>query len=447
MESARLEERRHRESNDGSYRDDEAHKQQQQQRRLWAAADAEKDSGFSDTSSDCRSVLRRVIPDSAADPAVAPSPAPPPAPPPTTQEGPFQPATATQAFPGFIQPFYIVGYGQGLMGTQLISAPLQPCWPQPLGIAAAPPAPQFLFIQPQLAAATPSAGSRASEPAAAGIIGGGCSGKRAGAARPLRPPTIYPKIAPYPQRRIEDAAPTGGGQLPSGPAVEGDDVRAAASSPLAFGGCAAPSRRAARSSCEQTLSPALGVAPSSEQPNATAVAHVPTAQASPIHAVPVGSPTPTQTAGVGALLLPSPLRLPPSPSAAGDSYDRSDNVDDDDDAGDHEWPGCAAASPKARKGQSQRRHRHSAPNRRQHDLRFRNTVEILNSSGLMEATLRFKTLLQQSAATRRDIQQLREHARLFCEAARVGDPGACLRVQEAMLRSGAYPGLSSLVHT
>ncbi|XP_032819881.2 CLOCK-interacting pacemaker [Petromyzon marinus] len=438
MEAARLEERRHRESNDGSYRDDEAHKQQ---RRRWAAADAEKDSGFSDTSSDCRSVVRRVIPDSATDPTVAPSPAPPPAPPPTTQEGPFQPATPTQAFPGFIQPFYIVGYGQGLMGTQLISAPLQSCWPQPLGIAAAPPAPQFLFIQPQLAA-TPSAGSCAAEPTAAGINGGDCSGKRAGAARPLRPPTIYPKIAPYPQRRIEDAAPTGGGQLPSGPAVERDDVSAAASSPLAV-----PSRRVARSSCEQTLSPALGVAPSSEQPNATAVAHVPTAQASPIHAVPVGSPTPTQTAGVGALLLPSPLRLPPSPSAAGDSYDHTDDVDDDDDAGDHEWPGRAAASPKARNGQSQRRHRHSAPNWRQHDLRFRNTVEILNSSGLMEATLRFKTLLQQSAATRRDIQQLREHARLFCEAARVGDPGACLRVQEAMLRSGAYPGLSSLVQT
>ncbi|KAJ8256365.1 hypothetical protein COCON_G00185170 [Conger conger] len=78
--------------------------------------------------------------------------------------------------------------------------------------------------------------------------------------------------------------------------------------------------------------------------------------------------------------------------------------------------------------------------------RFLNTVEILSQSGLLDATLRTQELLRQSAATERDIAQLRRHAQLLCRAARAGPraPEACGRLLRAMARSGCYPALSGL---
>ncbi|XP_051900231.1 CLOCK-interacting pacemaker [Pristis pectinata] len=70
--------------------------------------------------------------------------------------------------------------------------------------------------------------------------------------------------------------------------------------------------------------------------------------------------------------------------------------------------------------------------------RFRNTVEILNRSGLLEITLRTKELIRQNGTTQRQINELKEHAQLFCSAVRSRDPLDILRLQEAMKCSGAY---------
>ncbi|XP_059807355.1 CLOCK-interacting pacemaker-like [Hypanus sabinus] len=70
--------------------------------------------------------------------------------------------------------------------------------------------------------------------------------------------------------------------------------------------------------------------------------------------------------------------------------------------------------------------------------RFRNTVEILNRSGLLEITLRTKELIRQNSNTQRQISELKEHARLFCSAMRSRDPTDIHRLQEAMKHSGAY---------
>ncbi|KAI1893745.1 hypothetical protein AGOR_G00126840 [Albula goreensis] len=77
--------------------------------------------------------------------------------------------------------------------------------------------------------------------------------------------------------------------------------------------------------------------------------------------------------------------------------------------------------------------------------RFLNTVEILSQSGLLDITLRTQELLRQSAATERDIAQLRHHAQLLCQAAQAGTqgPAAWDRLLQAMAESGRYPGLCS----
>lgn len=70
--------------------------------------------------------------------------------------------------------------------------------------------------------------------------------------------------------------------------------------------------------------------------------------------------------------------------------------------------------------------------------RFRNTMVILNRSGLLEITLRTKELIRQYGSTQRQINELKEHARMFCCAVRSSDPRDILRLQEAMKCSGAY---------
>ncbi|XP_048837400.1 CLOCK-interacting pacemaker isoform X2 [Brienomyrus brachyistius] len=75
--------------------------------------------------------------------------------------------------------------------------------------------------------------------------------------------------------------------------------------------------------------------------------------------------------------------------------------------------------------------------------RFLNTVEILSQSGLLDITMRTQELLRQSAATERDIAQLRYHTQLLCQAAHEG-PGAYgtwEKLCRAMVESGWYPAL------
>ncbi|XP_035241063.1 CLOCK-interacting pacemaker [Anguilla anguilla] len=78
--------------------------------------------------------------------------------------------------------------------------------------------------------------------------------------------------------------------------------------------------------------------------------------------------------------------------------------------------------------------------------RFLNTVEILSQSGLLDITLRTQELLRQSAATERDIAQLRHHAHLLCQASQAGlhAPAAWDKLLQAMAESGRYPNLGCL---
>ncbi|XP_067412620.1 CLOCK-interacting pacemaker-like [Emydura macquarii macquarii] len=70
--------------------------------------------------------------------------------------------------------------------------------------------------------------------------------------------------------------------------------------------------------------------------------------------------------------------------------------------------------------------------------RFHNTMEILRKSGLLGVTLRTKELIRQNSSTQREIAELREHTRLFCEAVQSNNMQAWARLQEAMNLSASY---------
>ncbi|XP_067085430.1 CLOCK-interacting pacemaker-like [Osmerus mordax] len=77
--------------------------------------------------------------------------------------------------------------------------------------------------------------------------------------------------------------------------------------------------------------------------------------------------------------------------------------------------------------------------------RFLNTAEILSQSGLLAITLRTKDLQRQSAATERDIAQLRQHAHLLCLAVQALGPGTgpsrMDTLLQAMDQSGCYSSM------
>ncbi|KAH1181262.1 hypothetical protein KIL84_002196 [Mauremys mutica] len=70
--------------------------------------------------------------------------------------------------------------------------------------------------------------------------------------------------------------------------------------------------------------------------------------------------------------------------------------------------------------------------------RFHNTVEILRKSGLLGVTLRTKELIRQNSSTQREIAELREHARLLCEAMQSNNSQTWARLQAAMSLSASY---------
>lgn len=70
--------------------------------------------------------------------------------------------------------------------------------------------------------------------------------------------------------------------------------------------------------------------------------------------------------------------------------------------------------------------------------RFQNTLVVLHKSGLLEITLKTKELIRQNQATQVELDQLKEQTQLFIEAARSRAPQAWARLQ-ASLTLGAGP--------
>ncbi|XP_029956021.1 CLOCK-interacting pacemaker-like isoform X2 [Salarias fasciatus] len=150
----------------------------------------------------------------------------------------------------------------------------------------------------------------------------------------------------------------------------------------------------------------------------------------------VGSPS------ISSSQTPSPPSLSDSPSS---SSPPSSSL-----------PSSTATSPRhpAGGGSSARHSATAGSSARQR--RFLNTAEILQQSGLLAITLRTKELLKQNAATDRELAQLRQHTQLLCQAAWGGQGGqvgpggqrwssktsdSLNKLLQTMSESGSYPGL------
>lgn len=64
--------------------------------------------------------------------------------------------------------------------------------------------------------------------------------------------------------------------------------------------------------------------------------------------------------------------------------------------------------------------------------RFCNTYNILSKSGLLDITLRTKELLRQNQSTQNDLDQLRKHTDIFLQALQTGDTSVCMKLLSSL---------------
>ncbi|XP_055989606.1 CLOCK-interacting pacemaker [Sorex fumeus] len=78
-----------------------------------------------------------------------------------------------------------------------------------------------------------------------------------------------------------------------------------------------------------------------------------------------------------------------------------------------------------------------AEQRQSRHRRFQNTLVVLHRSGLLEITLKTKELIRQNQATQVELEQLKEQTQLFLEAAKSRAPQAWAKLQASLM---AGPG-------
>ncbi|XP_019118791.2 CLOCK-interacting pacemaker [Larimichthys crocea] len=79
-----------------------------------------------------------------------------------------------------------------------------------------------------------------------------------------------------------------------------------------------------------------------------------------------------------------------------------------------------------------REHNHSDSDADTKRKRFCNTYNILSNSGLLDIVLRTKELHRQNRRTQNDLDQLKEHTDLFLQAVRSGDTSMCVKLQSSL---------------
>lgn len=78
-----------------------------------------------------------------------------------------------------------------------------------------------------------------------------------------------------------------------------------------------------------------------------------------------------------------------------------------------------------------------AEQRQSRHRRFQNTLVVLHKSGLLEITLKTKELIRQNQATQVELEQLKEQTQLFLEAAKSKAPQAWAKLQASLMSAGS----------
>ncbi|TNM95110.1 hypothetical protein fugu_017869 [Takifugu bimaculatus] len=79
--------------------------------------------------------------------------------------------------------------------------------------------------------------------------------------------------------------------------------------------------------------------------------------------------------------------------------------------------------------------------------RFCNTYNILSKSGLLDIALRTKELHRQNRRTQTDLEQLKEHTDLFLQALYSGDASICIKLQARLQEEGGERAAQALSKT
>ncbi|XP_006864837.1 PREDICTED: uncharacterized protein KIAA1737 homolog [Chrysochloris asiatica] len=357
-----------------------------------ATAESDKDSGFSDGSSECLSSAEQM---EAEDMLSALG---------WSREDRLRQSskTANTSFPT-LSPMVVmknVLVKQGSSSSQLQSWTVQPSFEV---ITAQP---QLLFLHP---------------PVPSPISPGHAGEKKSDSRNYLPILNSYTKIAPHPGKR----------SIALGPEEQGES-------------------RMPKKSCTERLGPSVsssesakpGAVPSSPSPPAPSSAKL--AEDSSLQGVPSqvagGSPQTLQPVSSSHVAKAPRLTFtsPASPVCASDSTlhglesssplsPRSANYSSPLWAAEH-----LCRSPELFTEQRQSKHR-----------RFQNTLVVLHKSGLLEITLKTKELIRQNQATQVELDQLKEQTQLFIEATKSRAPQAWAKLQ-ASLTSGASQAASDL---
>uniref|UniRef100_A0A8D1N2B6 CLOCK interacting pacemaker n=1 Tax=Sus scrofa TaxID=9823 RepID=A0A8D1N2B6_PIG len=81
-----------------------------------------------------------------------------------------------------------------------------------------------------------------------------------------------------------------------------------------------------------------------------------------------------------------------------------------------------------------------AEQRQSKHRRFQNTLVVLHRSGLLEITLKTKELIRQNQATQVELDQLKEQTRLLVEAAKSRAPQAWAKLQASLMSRSGHAG-------
>ncbi|XP_006990369.2 CLOCK-interacting pacemaker [Peromyscus maniculatus bairdii] len=81
-----------------------------------------------------------------------------------------------------------------------------------------------------------------------------------------------------------------------------------------------------------------------------------------------------------------------------------------------------------------------AEQRQSKHRRFQNTLVVLHKSGLLEITLKTKELIRQNQATQVELDQLKEQTRMFIEATKSRAPQAWAKLQASLTSGSSHSG-------
>ncbi|XP_044518039.1 CLOCK-interacting pacemaker [Gracilinanus agilis] len=348
-----------------------------------AATDSDKDSGFSDGSSECLSSAEQMDSEDMLNTLSWHG-----------EDGPRQNSTiASNSFPA-LSPMVVmknVLVKQGRNSSHLQSWTVQPSF-------------EVISAQPQLVFLHPSVPPPVSPHPA---------GEKKNDSRNYLPIlNSYTKIAPHPGKRALALNPEERGEtgvqkrvcterhrtsLSSTGLTKTSILSSNPSTPMP------PSTKLAQDSVQQSLSSLVASRSLQTVPDSQAVSSSTMAKAPNLTFVSPASPLGSSDSTLHGLESPMPLSTllaPYSPPGAGDQL---------------------CHSPETFLEQRQSKHR-----------RFRNTLVILHRSGLLEITLKTKDLIRQNQATQVELDRLKEQTQLLMEATKGNAPQAWAKLQASL---------------